>query len=102
MRNMRILRRVVYLAALGTLGALMVLFFSAYTLLATFSVLTFLAFSRQLNFYKIFMMLKQVAQKVAGLRTEFRARLHLGFRDYYGHSVDGDDEGRYRTHGYIR
>ncbi len=88
MRNRRILRRAVYLAILGTIGALMVLFFPAYTLLATFGVLALLALSRQLNFYKIAMMLKRYAVKGRKLWLESRMKLHTGFRDVHSAELE--------------
>jgi hypothetical protein len=87
-RSIRILRRVIYLVTLGIIGALMVLFFPAYTLLATFGVLALLALSRQLNFYKIAMMLKRYAVKGRKMWLESRMKLHTGFRDVHSAELE--------------
>ena len=52
-------------------------------LLITLSLFAVTAMLRQLNFYKIILMLKRYARKVERLRFEIRAMLHTGFRDYY-------------------
>jgi hypothetical protein len=62
-----------------------------------------LMLSRQLNLYKMIMVLKRYARNLgAKLRCDIRTRVHLGFRDYTSVSADADEELRHRTHGYIR
>ena len=79
---MRKLRRLIYLSLLGALGTLTLLLFPEYTLLAVFGTLTLLLVARQLNFYKIIMMLKRFAQNTRRLYVENRLRLRTGFRGY--------------------
>ena len=79
---MRKLRRLVYLALLGTLGTLVVLLLPWYTLIAMVGTLTLLYLARQLNFYKIAMMLKRFIRNTRKLFFENRLKLHTGFRDY--------------------
>jgi hypothetical protein len=89
------------------------LFVSASLLLALFYPMLLLIFyggafvllklSRQLNLYKMIMVLKRYARNLgAKLRCDIRTRVHLGFRDYTIVSADADEELRHRTHGYIR
>ena len=96
---MRRMRSAIYLALLGTVGALIVLINPLYVL-ALISMLAFVAITRQMNFYKIVMVIKRYAKNVSRLRFEIRAKLHTGFRDYSG-SMDGD-ESHHRNCGYIR
>jgi hypothetical protein len=44
-------------------------------------MVAFLAIARQMNFYKVFMVMKSWAKNVSRLRVEIRAKLHTGFRD---------------------
>ena len=46
------------------------------------SMFAFLAIARQMNFYRIVMMMKRYAKNVSRIRFEIRAKLHTGFRDY--------------------
>jgi hypothetical protein len=62
-----------------------------------------LMFSRQLNLYRMVMLLKQVARRIGALRAEIRTRIRLGFRGYNsGVSADVNDELHHRSHGYMR
>ena len=63
-------------------------------LLASISMIVFLSIARQMNFYKIFMMMKNWMKNVSRLRFEIRAKLHTGFRDY---SDPMDAEGEHRS-----
>ena len=69
-------------------------------MIASISMLAFVAVDRQLNFFKIVMVIKRYAKNVSRLRFEIRAKLHTGFRDYSG-SMDSD-ESHHRSCGYIR
>ena len=51
-------------------------------LLASISMIAFLAITNQMNFYKIVMMMKSWAKNISRMRFEIRAKLHTGFRDY--------------------
>jgi hypothetical protein len=79
---LRKLRRLVYLALLGTLGTLVVLLLPWYTLIAMVGTLTLLFLARKLNFYKIAMMLKRFIRNTRKLFFENRLKLHTGFREY--------------------
>ena len=96
---MQRIRSIIYLAVLGTVGLLVVLVNALYVLLASISILAFVTMARQLNFYKIVMVIKRYAKNVSRLRFEIRAKLHTGFRDYS--SMDGD-ESHHRNCGCIR
>lgn len=88
MVNMRKLSRLIYLSLLGALGTLMLLLFPEYTLLAVFGALTLFLVARQLNFYKIIMMLKCFVQNTRRLHLENRLRLRTGFRGYRGSELE--------------
>ena len=94
------MRSIIYLAVIGTVGLLAVLVNPLYVLLASISILAFVTMARQLNFYKIVMVIKRYAKNVSRLRFEIRAKLHTGFRDYSG-SMEGD-ESHHRNCGCIR
>lgn len=80
--NIRKLRRFVYLSLLGALGTVLALLLPAYILLAMFGLATLIFLARQLNFYKIVMMLKRFVQNARRLYFENRLKLRTGFRDY--------------------
>jgi hypothetical protein len=88
--KMQKIRRVIHLTLLTIIGAAIIIINPLFAILALVGVLTFLAVVRQLNFYKILMLVKRYAKEVSKLRFEIRARLHTGFRNYNG-SLDGDE-----------
>jgi uncharacterized RDD family membrane protein YckC len=94
------MRSIIYVALLATVGFLAVLISPLTVLLASVSIIAFLAIARQLNFYKIVMMIKRYAKNVSKLRCEIRAKLHTGFRDY-SDSLDSEEPHR-RSCSYIR
>ena len=96
---MQRMRSIIYLALLGTVGALIILINPLYVL-ALISMLAFLAIARQMNFYKIVMAIKRYAKNVSRLRFEIRAKLHTGFRDYSG-SVESE-EYSHKSCGFVR
>jgi len=81
---------------------MLALFYPLLLLIFYAGAFVLLMLSRQLNLYKMVMMLKQAAGKLNKLRYDIRARLRLGFREYSGVSVDGDEELHHRSHGYVR
>jgi hypothetical protein len=87
---MQKIRRVIHLTLLTIIGAAIIIINPLFAILALVGVLTFLAVVRQLNFYKILMVMKRYAKEVSKLRFEIRAKLHTGFRDYNG-SLDSDE-----------
>jgi hypothetical protein len=91
--DMRKLRRLIYLSLLGALGTLVALLLPLYTLLVMFGALALLFLARQLNFYKIMMMLKRLVQNTRKFHFENRPGLRTGFRDY----GDTEIENRSRT-----
>jgi hypothetical protein len=99
----RKVRRIVYPILFLTVSLILALFYPMLLLIFYAGAFVLLLLARQLNFYKMLMVLKQYARDVGSkLRFEIRARLHLGFRDYSRVSVDADEELRRRNHGYIR
>lgn len=97
---MQKIRRIIYLTALGTAGLLIFLINPLLMLLASISLLAFIAVARQLNFYKIAMMIKRYAATVSRLRFEIRAKLHTGFRDYSS-SLE-NEKSHSKSYGYVR
>jgi len=79
---MRRIKSRVYVALVATGGLLAATISPLTVLLVSVSMIAFLAIARQMNFYKIFMMMKSWAKNVSRLRVEIRAKLHTGFRDY--------------------
>jgi hypothetical protein len=92
---MRKIRSIVYVALVATAGLLAATISPLTVLLVSISMIAFLAIARQMNFYKIVMMIKSWAKNVSRLRLEIRAKLHTGFRDY-NNSLD-DVEGSHHT-----
>ena len=93
------MKKTFYVASLTTVGLMMALISPLYVLMATFSILAFLAIARQMNFYKIAMMLKNHAKTVSKLRFEIQAKLHTGFRDYTG-SLESE-ESSHKSCGFV-
>jgi hypothetical protein len=79
---MRKIKSIIYVALVATAGLLAATISPFTVLLVTISMIAFLTIARQMNFYKIFMMMKSWAKNVSRLRVEIRAKLHTGFRDY--------------------
>ena len=79
---MRKLRRLVYLSLLGTFGTLTALMFPEYFLLIMIGASVILFLAKQLNFYKIAMMLKRLVQNARKLYLANRLKLRTGFRAY--------------------
>jgi hypothetical protein len=98
--SMQKTRRIIYVNLLATVGLMMVLISPMYVLVASVSILAFLAIARQMNFYKIAMMVKNHAKTVSKLRFEIQAKLHTGFRDYSG-SVESE-ESSHKSCGFVR
>lgn len=95
--------RIIFLALLGTVAIVIALISPLYVLLASIGVFSFLLLSRQLNFYRIVMLLKRFIRNASKLRLKIRAKLHMGFRDYSNIAVESEeDKLRNRNCGYIR
>ncbi len=100
---MRRLRRIVFLSLLGLFAFIALLINPLLMLLTTVGVVSFLVLIRQLNMYKIAMMLKRFIQTASELRVKIRAKLHMGFRDYSGVSVENEEQKlRNRNCSYLR
>jgi hypothetical protein len=84
------MRSIIYLVLLATVGLMIVLINPLIVLLVSVSMLMFAAITRQINFYKIVMMLKHYAKRVSKLRFEIRAKVHTGFGDYSS-SIDSEE-----------
>ena len=97
---MRKLRSIISIALLATAGLLAALISPLMALFASIGIIAFLAIARQMNFFKIIMMIKGYAKNVSRLRFEIRAKLHTGFRDCSG-SIESE-ESRHSKCGYLR
>jgi hypothetical protein len=86
--DVRKLRRAIYLSLLGILGTFVVLLFPEYVLITVFGALALLFVARQLNFYKIVMMLKRFIQNTRRLYFENRLKLRTGFRGYRNSEIE--------------
>jgi hypothetical protein len=95
-------RRIIYPVLLTVAVIVVALLYPLAVIILSAGAFAFLLLSRQLNLYKIFMILKRYARNVSRLRAEFRARLQMGFKDYRGVSLDDDEGLRRRTGGYVR
>jgi hypothetical protein len=101
--EVRIVRRILYSVLLVAASFVLLWFFPMLMLIFYAGAFVLLLLSRQLNFYRMVIVLKRYAQKLgAKLRFEIRTRLHLGFRDYGGVSAESDEELHRRTYGYVR
>ncbi len=78
------------------------LFYPLLLLIIYAGAFVLLTLLRQLNLFRIIMLLKQALHSFSKLRCDVRARLHLGFKDYSDISVDTDRELNHRSHGYVR
>jgi biopolymer transport protein ExbB/TolQ len=100
---MRYVRRVVYPVLFVIASLMLALFYPMLLLVFYAGAFVLLMLSRQLNFYRMVMVLKQAVRNLgAKLRYEIRIRLHLGFRDQSNASVDYEDDLHRRTHRYVR
>ena len=94
MTNMRRSRSIIYVALVATAGLMAATISPLTVLLASMSVIAFLAVARQMNLCRIVMMMKSWAKNISRLRFEIRAKLHTGFRDY---NDPLDAEGSHRS-----
>jgi len=94
-------RRIIYPVLLTAAVMMVALVYPLALLLLSAGAFVFLVLSRQLNFYKIVMVLKRYARNVSKLRCELRARLHLGFSDYRGASLEEEEGLRRRVRSYV-
>ena len=86
---MRKIRSIIYVALVATAGLLAATISPLAVLSASICMIAFLAIARQMNFYKIFMMMKGWTKNVSRIRFEIRAKVHTGFRDY-NDSIDSE------------
>jgi len=101
--NVRLMWQIVYPVLLVSASLVLALLYPIMLLIFYAGAFVLLLLSRQLNFYKMVMVLKRYARDIGSkLRRDFRAKLHLGFRDYSNAPVGGDEELSHRTHGYVR
>jgi hypothetical protein len=94
--------RIIYPVLLTAVVIVVALVYPLAVLLLSVGTLAFLVLSRQLNFYKIVMILKRYARNASKLRYELRTRLHLGFGDYGGAALNGEEGLRRSTRGYVK
>jgi hypothetical protein len=98
---MRYVWRIVYPVLFLTASLLLALLYPILLLIFYAGAFVLLMLSRQLNLYRMVMVLKRVARNLGAIRAQIRLRLHLGFRDYNDVSADVDEELQHRSHGYI-
>ena len=98
---MRKLRSIIYVALVAAVGLLAVAISPLTALWVSISMIALLAIARQMNFYKMAMMMKKWAKNVSRLRLEIRAKLHTGFRDY-AEPLDTEDSRRSGRCSYAR
>ena len=98
---MRKLRSIIYVALVAIVGLLAATVNPLTVLMASISMIAFLAIARQMNFYKIVMIMKNWAKNVSRLRFEIRAKLRTGFRDY-SDPLDAEGSRRGRSCSYAR
>lgn len=84
------------MASIGAAGAILALINPIYTVTLV-SVCTFLAIARQLNYQKVFAMMRQFAKNITRIRLEARTKIHTG----YTQSYDNEETGR-RTSSLMR
>jgi len=92
--GMRKLRSIIYVALVASAGLLAATISPLMILLASMSMIAFLSIAKQMNFYRIVLMMKGWAKNISRIRFEIRAKLHTGFRDY---SDPMDNEGSHRS-----
>jgi hypothetical protein len=96
---MQKLRRILNLTVVAIVGAAIVFISPLVALLAAALTLVLLAVTRQLNLYKIVMIMKGYAKNLARIRSEIHAKLHSGF---YDHSAQADQESHSQSCSCIR
>jgi hypothetical protein len=92
--GMQKLRSIIYVALVAAAGLLAATIGPQMVLLASISMIAFLTIARQMNFFKIVMMMKSWAKNISRMRFEVRAKLRTGFRDY---SDPMEAEGSHRS-----
>ena len=93
---MQKIKSIIYVALLATAGLLAVLINPLVVLLASASIIAFLSIARQMNLYKMAMLIKSYAKKMDRLRAEIRAKVQTGIRDYNGTLDDLEESHRGR------
>ncbi len=88
------IRRVLYLTTLGAVTLALFVFNPLVMLLFAIGFMGLLAVTRQMNLYKILMIIKRYAKNVSRLQMELRTKLHTGAIDYYN-SLENEE----LTHG---
>ena len=98
---MRKVRSIIIVAALAAVGLLAATISPLTVLWVSITMLMFLSVTRQVNFQRIMLALKNYAKNMARMRVEIRARLHTGFRDYTD-PLDGEASHHNGRCSYIR
>jgi hypothetical protein len=98
---MRKIRSIIIVAALAAVGLLAATISPLTVLWVSITMLLFLSVTRQVNFQRMLLALKNYAKNVARMRVEIRARLHTGFRDYTD-PLDGEASHRSGRCGYTK
>jgi hypothetical protein len=93
------IRRILNFTMIVFVWGILVILSPFAALLAAALTLTLLSVTRQLNLYKIVMMMKGYAKNISRIRSEIHAKLHSGFYDY---STQADQESPSRSSSCIR
>jgi hypothetical protein len=91
---MRLIWRILTPVLLVTASIVLAVFYPMLLLLFYAGAFILILFAHQTNFYRIVMLLKQVARRVERLRFEIRPKLHTGYMDY---SATLDDQSEHRS-----
>ena len=95
-------RRIIYPVLLTTCVIVIAFLYPLAIVILSAGAFVFLVLFRQLNFYRVFLLLKHYARYASKLCCEVRTRIRLGIRSYYDVSLDGEESLRRSSHGYVR
>jgi hypothetical protein len=94
-------QRIFCLTALGLFTIVLFLMNPLIMLLVSLGFMGFLAVSRQMNLYKILVIIRNYAKNVSQIRMELRAKLHTGAVDYYK-SMENEKSKAQRSSAFAR
>jgi hypothetical protein len=95
------IQRIFCLTALGAFTLVLFLMNPLIMLPISLGFIGFLAASRQINLYKILVIIKNYAKNVSRLRMELRAKLHTGAVDYCN-SIENEKSKAQRSSAFAR
>lgn len=95
------IQRIFCLTTLGVFTIVLFLMNPLIMLLVSLGFMGFLAVSRQINLFKILVIIKNYAKNVSRIRMELRAKLHTGVVDYYN-SMENEKSKAQRRSAFAR